>query len=363
MGQEEIDAAIEVLKAGWWGLGPKTAEFEARFAETVGARICLGTNSGAAAIHLSLVAAGVGGREVIAPALTFISATHAIVHAGATPVFADVDPETLTIDPADVESRITDRTAAIVAMDYAGHPAALDELCEIARRHGLVLVEDAAHATGSKYRGRPVGSIADLTCFSFQAVKSVAMGEGGGITLDDLALAERLRRLRYLGLSPDPSQRAQGQYRWEYALEEIGFKEHMNDIPAAIGLAQLGRLAQTSRMRRDVVDRYNAAFAHLDWLQRPIERSDVECSWSLYVVRVPDRTRFIDHLAGLGVACGVHFRPSHEFAPYRSSAWTLPVTDSIWPRLASLPLFAGLTDAELDQVTDAVTSFEPGARS
>jgi perosamine synthetase len=357
VGQEEIDAVAEVLRDGWWGMGSKTAEFEARFAEMVGARVCLGTNSGTAALHLSLIVAGVEGREVIAPALTFVAATHAIVHAGATPVFADIDPETLTIDPVDVEAQITDRTAAIVAMDYAGHPAALYELREIARRHDLVFIEDAAHAIGSTYRGRKVGSIADLTCFSFQAVKNIAMGEGGGITLTDPDLAQRLKRLRYLGLDTDPSERSAGRYRWESDVSEIGFKEHLSDIPAAIGLAQLNRLSDTSRMRRAVVERYQAAFADLEWLERPIERSHVESSWFMYVVRVPDRDRFIDHLGDRGVAASVHFKPNHLYSLYRPYARALPVTESVWTRIVTLPLFPGLTDGEVDQVVEAVRSF------
>jgi perosamine synthetase len=357
VGQEEIDAVAEVLRDGWWGMGSKTAEFEARFADLVGAPVCLGTNSGTAALHLSLIVAGVEGREVIAPALTFVAATHAIVHAGATPVFADIDPETLTIDPADVEDQITDRTAAIVAMDYAGHPAALDELREIARRHDLVLIEDAAHAIGSIYRGRTVGSIADLTCFSFQAVKNIAMGEGGGITLADPDLARRLRRLRYLGLDTEPSERSAGRYRWQSDVSEIGFKEHLSDIPAAIGLAQLNRLSDTSRMRRAVVDRYQRAFADLEWLERPTERSYVDSSWFMYVVRVPDRDRFIDHLADRGVAASVHFKPNHLYSVYRPYARPLPLTESVWTRLVTLPLFPGLTAGEVDQVVDAVRSF------
>ena len=358
VGQEEIDAVAEVLRDGWWGMGPKTAEFEARFAQTVGARVCVGTNSGTAALHLSLIVAGVEGREVIAPALTFVAATHAIIHAGATPVFADIDPQTLTIDPADVEAKITDRTAAIIAMDYAGHPAELDELLEIVRRHDLVLIEDAAHAIGSIYRGRRVGSIADLTCFSFQAVKNIAMGEGGGITLADSDLAQRLKRLRYLGLDSDPLERSTGRYRWQSDLSEIGFKEHLSDIPAAIGLAQLKRLSDTNRMRRAVVERYQTAFEDLAWLKRPIERSHVKSSWFIYVVRVPDRDRFIDHLAGRGVAASVHFKPNHFYSQYRPYARALPITESVWTQLVTLPLFPGLTDGEVDQVVEAVRSFD-----
>jgi perosamine synthetase len=359
-GQEEIDAVADVLRSGWWGLGPKTLEFERRFAEYVGAPHCVGLNSGTAALLLGLVSLDVEGGEVISPSLTFVSTNHAIVQAGARPVFADVEPETLTLDPADVESLITPRTRAILAMDYAGHPADLDRLLAIARAHGIALVEDAAHSCGASSRGRRVGSIADVTCFSFHAVKNLAMGEGGGITLADDDRAARLRRLRWLGLSRDTWQRSDKRiYSWDYQLEELGFKAHLSDIPAAIGLVQLARLDDLNARRRAVAEAYTAAFADLDWLETPTERPDVRSSWHIYAVRLADRDRFIAHLAGRGVASSVHYRPNHLYPIYQPYTRSLPMTEAIWARLVTLPLFPGLTDDEVAQVIDAVRSFEP----
>jgi perosamine synthetase len=348
----------EVLRSGWWGLGPKTAEFEARFAETVGAAHCVGTNSASMALLLSLSALDLAGREVITTALTFVATNHAILQAGGKPVFADVDVDTLTIDPADIERLITPRTAAVVAVDYGGHPAELDRIGSLARAHGLAFVEDAAHACGATYRGRPVGSIADMTCFSFHAVKNLAMGEGGGITLADAALAERLCRTRWLGLSQSTWERTgEGGYRWDYDLDEVGYKGNLSDIPAAIGLVQLRRLPETNARRRDIARRYSEGFAGLDWLTRPTELDHVRSAWHLYAVRVAERNRFIDHMAGLGVATSVHYKPNHLYPMYEPYARTLPVTESVWPRLVTLPLFPGLTDDEVAQVIDAVRSF------
>ena len=361
-GPEEEAAVAEVLRSGWWGLGPKVAEFEARFAEAVGAAYCVGTNSASMALLLSLTALDLAGREVITTALTFVSTNHAILQAGGTPVFADVDHDTLTIDPAEVERLITPRTAAIMVVDYGGHPAELRTIGGLARAHGLKVVEDAAHACGAMYRGEPVGSISDLTCFSFHAVKNLAMGEGGGITVADADTAERLRRMRWLGLSQSTWERTgERNYRWDYDLEEIGYKGHLSDIPAAIGLVQLRRLPAANERRRTIALRYSEAFADLKWLTRPIELDHVRSAWHLYVVRVADRRRFIDHLSSLGVATSVHYKPTHLYTRYAPYARTLPVTESVWRRLVTLPLFPGLTDDEIQHVIDAVRSFDGAA--
>lgn len=361
VGPEEIEAVTEVLRSGWWGLGPKTREFEECFAAAVGAAGCVGTSSGTAALELSLATLDLAGREVVTPSLTFVSTSHAILHQGGKPVFADVDPVTLTLDPADVERRLTRATAAIMVVHYGGHPADMDRLSDLAAARGLAIVEDAAHATGARYRGRPVGSLSTLTCFSFQAVKNVAMGEGGAITTSDLGLAGRLRRLRWLGLDRDTWTRAESgtRYSWDYDLAEVGYKAHLSDIPAAIGLVQLARLPGTNARRRAIAGQYAAGLADVPWLELPTEQPWAESAWHMFVVRVPDRDRFIGHLAERGVASSVHYRPNHLYGPYRRYATFLPVTERVWPTLVTLPLFPGLVDDEVEQIIQAVRSFRP----
>ncbi|HEX7491572.1 MAG TPA: DegT/DnrJ/EryC1/StrS aminotransferase family protein [Candidatus Limnocylindrales bacterium] len=361
-GPEEEAAVAEVLRSGWWGLGPKTAEFENRFAESIGAAHCVGTSSASAALLLVLSLLDLGGREVITPALTFVSTNHAILQAGGRPIFADVDPVTHTIAPTEVERLITPRTAAIMAVDYGGHPAELDDLAAIAHHHGAVLVEDAAHSCGATYKDRSVGSVADFTCFSFHAVKNLAMGEGGGITLEDDALADRLRRLRWLGLSRSTWDRTSGDgYSWDYDLAEIGFKAHLSDIAAAIGLVQLGRLTSSNDRRRVIADRYTSAFSSLDWLTPPAELAHVRSAWHLYAVMLEERNRFIEHMAARGIATSVHYKPTHLYAAYADFYRPLPTTESAWRRLVTLPLYPGLTDDEIQQIIDAVKAFEPAA--
>jgi perosamine synthetase len=360
VGQEEIDAVAEAIRSGWWGLGPRTGEFERRFAEFVGAGHCIGTNSGSAALLVGLTLLDVDGGEVISPSLTFVSTNHAIVQTGARPVFADVDPVTLTIDPAEVERLIGPRTRAIVAVDYAGHPSDLDGLLAVGRAHGVPLLEDAAHACGAVYRGRRVGSIADVTCFSYHAVKNLAMGEGGSVTLEDPERAARARRLRWLGLTRETWDRIHSTgHSWDYDLAEFGFKANMSDINAAIGLVQLDRLEATNARRREIAAAYSSAFADLGWLETPVLRPDIQSSWHLYAIRTNDRDGLAAHMAERGVATGVHYRPNHLYGPYAPYTRSLPVTEAIWPRLLTLPMFPGLTDTEVDQVVEAVRTFEP----
>ncbi len=362
--EAEIAAVADVLRSGWWGTGPVAAQFEERFAAAVGARRAVGTSSATAALHLLLVAAGVEGGEVVTTALTFVGANHAILHAGARPVFADVVPDSLTIDPDDVARRFTPNTRALLVTDYGGHPAALDELTDLARTRGIPCYEDAAHAVGARYRGRPVGSIATATAFSFQAVKNLAMGEGGAVTTDDPNLADRLRRLRWFGIERDTwSRTSAASYAWDYDVAEIGYKANLADVAAAIGLAQLDRQDAMASARRRLVERYRVGLADLGWLELPGERPDVERAWHLFTVRLDDRDRLIDHLAERGVATGVHYRPTHLLAAYAAWRTSLPVTESAWVRLVTLPLFPDLAESDQDRVIEAVRSFRPRASS
>ncbi len=363
--EAEIEAVIEVLRSGWLGLGPKTAEFEKAFAQMVGAKYCVGLNSCTAALHLAMLSLNLKPEdEVIVTPMTFISTVHAISYCGAKPVFADILPDTLNIDPQDVARKITPHTKAIIAVDMAGHPADLDELSELAAENGLVLVEDAAHACGAFYKDRPVGSIAPLTCFSFHAVKNLTCGEGGAITFESDWNDKWFREMRWLGISKDTWSRTgdETSYKWKYWINELGFKCHLSDIPAAIGLVQLGRLAKLNQARRQIVARYNEAFAEVAWLTTPVEREYVKSAWHLYQVKLPDeatRDRFTTYLAAQGIAPGVHYIPSHLHPYYQKRCKSIcPVASEVWQRIVTLPIFPDLTEEQQNYVIETVLKFE-----
>jgi perosamine synthetase len=267
MTQEEIDAVTEVLQSGWIGLGPKTAEFEEKFAEFVGTTFAVAVNSCTAALDLALKLLDVNhGHEVIVPTMTFVSTAHCVAYRLAMPIFADVDPHTLSIDLEDVRRKITSRTRAIIPVHYSGRPIDLDALKEIAG--GIPIIEDCAHATGARYKGRSVGSIGDIGCFSFHAVKNLAMGDGGALTLNDQQWMERCKRLRWLGIDKGTWDRTavDKSYWWQYFVDEIGLKCHLNDIAAAIGLVQLRRLQAMNARRREIARQYTEAFSQYDFI-------------------------------------------------------------------------------------------------
>lgn len=360
-GEEEIEAVAEVLRSGWWGQGPKTAEFERRFAEFVGAPLAVSVNSATAALHLALKVAGVEGGEVITTALTFVSTNHAILYNNATPVFADIEPDTLNLDPDDIARKITPRTRAIVVVHYGGHPADMDRIHAIAAAHNLIVIEDAAHAAGSSYHGRPVGSLSPLTCFSFHPVKNLATGDGGMITLFDEEWDARLRRLRWVGINKDTWVRSRdkdaSQYSWQYDVEEVGFKCHTNDINSAIALVQLARLPQTNARRRAICALYDAGLADLDWIERPTLRPDVVSARHNYVIRCDDRDGLAEWLRQHKIATGMHYIPNHLHAVYRPYAAPLPVTEREWTRLLTLPLYPALTDDEVAYIIEVIRRY------
>lgn len=378
LGEEELKGLREIFDSGWIGLGPKTAEFERRFADYVGAGYAVGLNSATAALHLSLAVFHVGpGDEVLVSPLTFVSTVHAILYVGATPVFVDVCPDTLCMDPDDVERKLTDKSRVLLPVHYGGHPAQLDRLQAIARQHDLLLIEDAAHACGSEYRGRKIGSIGDATCFSFHAVKNLAVGDGGMITTDRLDIYRTLQRLRWVGIDKSTWDRTEvalmeletgtrryASYGWYYEVMELGFKCHMNDIAAVIGLAQLAKLEGANARRREIVARYNEAFADVDWIERPVVKPDVQSAHHNYVIQTPYRDALNLYLRDKGIATGVHYMPVHLHPYYRARFEAhVPVVEDVWPRLLTLPLYPALTDDEVDYVIESIRGMPlPGSR-
>lgn len=361
-GEEEINAVAEVMRSGWWGQGPKTVELEQKFAEFVGAPMAVSFNSATAALHLSLQVAEVEGGEVITTPMTFVSTNHAILLNNATPVFADVEPDTLNLDPADIEKRITSKTKAIVVVHYGGHPADMDRIHEIAKAHNLLVLEDAAHAAGARYKGRPVGSISPLTCFSFHPVKNLATGDGGMTTLNNQEWADRLKRLRWVGINKNTWQRNDSndasQYSWEYNIDEVGYKYHTNDINSSIALVQLGRLPFTNGRRSEICNLYDAGLKDTPWIDLPGRRDYAESAHHNYVIRVDKRDKLADWLREHRVGSGMHYIPSHLYEMYKPYVReALPVIEREWLRCLTLPLHPNMTDQDVQYIIDVIKRF------
>jgi perosamine synthetase len=361
LGEEEWQALREPLESGWVTVGPKVKEFEERFAEYVGARHAVALNSGTAAIHQAMRGMDVSGGEVITTSMTFVSTNHCILYEGATPVFADIEEDTLNIDANDVERLITPRTKAIVVVHYGGHACDMDRILELARPRGIKVIEDAAHACGSEYRGRKIGGISDVSCFSFHAVKNMTTGDGGMVTFNDDDLDARMRSLRWMGLSGDTWARSSGargsNYSWYYEPVEVGFKYYMNDIAASIGLVQLRKLDAMNARRRELSRHYDRLFAGMDWVRTPVEHEYTRSSNHNYVVRVPDRDELITFLREREISASVHYVPNHLYPMYQPYSRELPVTERVWKDMLTLPLFPDMTESQVEQVVDAVRAF------
>ncbi len=363
MSNEEVAAVKKVLFSGWLGLGPKTQEFEEKFADYIGVKYAIGLNSGTAALHLALKVLNLKpGDEVITTALTFVSTNHAILYNGAKPVFADICEDTMCLDIEDVKKRLTKRTKAILPVHYGGHPADLDEIMEIVKEKKIFLVEDAAHACGARYKGRFIGPFGDLTCFSFHAVKNLSVGEGGMITTNNKKFAERLRKLRWMGINKTTWDRSKNKkaYNWEYRVDEVGFKEHLDDIHSAIGLVQLKKLGRLNRRRQEIVSFYNKALDKVKWINTPVDRPYVKSSHHLYVIKVPSqlRGRLIDYLAKKGISAGVHYFPNHLYKVYKPYRVYLPVTEDVYRRIITLPLYPDLRSSQLETIINAIYDFD-----
>ena len=361
--EDDIDAVVQVLRSDWLTTGPVVEQFEESFSSFVGARHGVAVSSGTAALHLAMMAAGVGpGDEVIVPALTFVASANCARYVGADVVFADVREDTLTIDPAHVASLITERTRAIVAVDYAGLPCDLDDLVELSGHHGLTLIEDACHAPGASYRGRRIGSIAHLSTFSFHPVKHITTGEGGMVTTDDEDLATRLRQFRNHGIDADPQTRRQ-RGTWAYDMAELGFNFRLPDLNCALGLAQLAKLPGWIERRRAIAASYAELLAPVPTVRTLAEPDDRSASWHLYPVRVtgPDvadlRRRAFERLRADGIGVAVHFRPVYLHSYYQALGYPkglCPVSEAAYEGLLSLPMWPGMSDADVARTTAAL---------
>ena len=361
MGEEEIRAIEEVLNSGWIGLGPKTKQFEEEFAKYIGVKHAVAVNSATAALHLSLVSLDINAGEVIVPAITFVSTALAANYVGAKPVFADVEEDTLNISVENIKKKITNKTKAIIPVHYGGYPCKMDEINELAEKHDIKVIEDASHACGSVYKGKKAGALADLGCFSFHAVKNLATGDGGMITTNNEKIKEKLHRLRWCGITKDTFSRTKKNYSWYYEVPEIGFKYHMNDITAAIGLVQLKKLEQNNEKRRRIVKQYNEVFSKTSWIEVPKEEPNTKSAMHNYVIKVKetkDRDNLIEYLAKKEISASVHYMPLHLHPIYRQYKAKVPVAEKVWKRLVTLPLYPDMTEEETEKVIDAVKNFK-----
>jgi dTDP-4-amino-4,6-dideoxygalactose transaminase len=363
IGDEEIREVVDTLRSDWLTTGPKVRRFEREFADYVEAPAALALNSCTAGLHVALVALGIGrGDEVITTPLTFAASVNVIEHVGARPVLVDVEPETLNIDAERIEAAITSRTRCILPVHFAGHPAELAAIHEISARHGLAVVEDAAHAVAACYRGRPIGCGDNPTAFSFYATKNLTTGEGGMLT-GSAEFVARARTLSLHGLSAEAWRRYEKGGTWRYEVLVPGFKYNMSDIQASLGIWQLKKLAGFQARREQIAQRYLESFGDCDALQVPSQRPHVRHAWHLFVMRLRpgilsiDRDEFLARLSH-DIGTSVHFIPIHMHPYYRDTYGyrpeDFPVACENYARMFSLPLHAGLRDDEIDQVINRV---------
>ena len=365
LGEEEKREVLKVLESGWITTGPRTFEFEKEIAAYVGASHAIAVSSCTAALHVSLAALGIGeGDEVVTSTLTFCSTANVVLHLKARPVFTDVERDTLTMDPSQLERRITSKTKAIVPVHYAGHPCRMDEIGAIARAKGIPVVEDAAHALGATYRGKKIGVISEISCFSFYAIKNITTGEGGAVTLENEGLANRIRLYSLHGMSKDAWKRYTSAGSWYYEVLYPGFKYNLTDIQSALGLCQLRKLDGFLAKRQEFASLYDEAFSGVDEIRTLSVERDATHARHLYPILLNleklgiDRARFIEELKAENIGTTVNFVPVHMHPYYRDTFGykngDFPIAEDAYLRLISLPLYPKMTRQDAQDVIEAV---------
>ncbi len=365
IGQDEIDEVVDTLRSGWLTGGPKVQAFEEGIREVAGADYAVALSSCTAGMHLALLALGIGsGDEVITTPLTFAATVNVILHAGATPVLADVCEDDYNIDLAQIEAKISSRTKAVMPMHYGGQPCHMDELLSLAEQHGLRIVEDAAHALGARYRGKPIGALTDAAVFSFYPIKPITTGQGGMLTTNNEELADRVRLLSLHGLSKNAWNRYSEKGSAEYQVLAPGFNYAMTDIQAAIGIHQVRKLAGFQERRAEIARMYDERFADLTEVIRPPVLDHIDHAWHLYPIRLHfdqlsiNRDEFIVELRERGIGTSVHFIPIHLHPYYRQALdlgpGDFPIAEKIYESLISLPIYPKMQDSDVERVASAV---------
>lgn len=360
--QDDIQAVVDVLQSDFLTTGPKIAEFEQTVADYVGAKYAVAISNGTSALHAACFAAGIGpGDEVITTPLTFAASANCVLYCGGTPVFADVDPKTYNIDPEDIQRKITDRTKAIIAVHLAGQPCDMDAIHSIAREHGLIVIEDGAHALGSVYKGKKVGSMSDMTTFSFHPVKPITTGEGGMIVTGNEDFYKKMILFRSHGITRDDSMMTRNDGPWFYQQFDLGYNYRITDIQCALGCSQMKKLDRFLARRKEIVAHYNEAFADCDNIITPYQLSDTESGWHLYIVQVKncDRRQVFEKMREKGIGVNVHYIPVYMHPYYQEHGYEnvhCANAEEIYSHIISLPLYPGLTSEQQDYVIDTLKS-------
>lgn len=362
--EDDIQAVVDVLRSDWLTTGPRVAEFEEAFAGYTGAKYAVAVSSGTAALHAAMFALDIGpGDEVIVPPITFAATANCVVYQGGTPVFADVTPDNLLIDPEQVRKKITPKTKAIIAVDYAGQPCDYDSLRTLADKNGLALVADSCHSVGGKYKGRKVGTLADMSAFSFHPVKHITTGEGGMITTDNPEYAYRMKRFRNHGISVDFTERA-AKGTWFYEMLDLGYNYRITDIQCALGMSQLKKLDGWIKRRWEIAATYDEALMGIDKLSPLSVSPDVDHAYHLYVIMLADdcenmdRKTLFEGLRAKGIGVNVHYIPVHLHPFYQKllgeTIGVCPIAEQTYKHITSIPIFQSMKDIEVDRVVSAI---------
>jgi perosamine synthetase len=367
IGDEEIAAVVKVLRSGWLTTGAKAKEFESDFRNFVGSSHAVAVNSGTAALHLALAAIGItAGDEVILPTMTFAATAEVVLYLGARPVLVDCEPDTLNMDPDRLAAALTPKTKAIMPVHFGGQSCDMDRILEFARAHGLKVIEDAAHALPARYRGQMIGTLGDITCFSFYATKTITTGEGGMTTTENPEWAEKMRVLSLHGINHDAWKRYTAEGSWYYEILSPGYKYNLTDVAASLGIEQLKKCETFFTARKRIAEAYEDAFAALPEILTPTCRPGVEHAWHLYVIQLDlerltiGRKQFVDELKRANIGTSVHFIPLHLHPYYRETFGYRPAdfprAFSAFERIISLPIYPKMTEGDVDDVIYAVRS-------
>lgn len=358
--EEDIQAVVDVLRSDYLTTGPKVAEFEQKVADYVGAKYAVAVSNGTAALHIACLAAGISaGDEVITTPITFAASSNCVLYCGGIPVFADIDADTYNISPQEIEHKITDKTKAIIPVHYTGQPCDMDAIMEIARKNNLLVIEDAAHALGASYKEKRIGSISDMTCFSFHPVKPITTGEGGMVVTNDEQLYKKLVLFRSHGITRDEELLTENQGSWYYQQLELGYNYRITDISCALGSSQMDKLDRFLERRREIAYQYNKAFKNVEGIKIPQQIADCNSGWHLYMIQVMNKSRkeVFDELRATEIGVNVHYIPVYQHPYYQNHGYSdccCQNAEDFYERAISLPIYPVLTVKQQQYVIDKV---------